>query len=144
MLTLLRSARIQIPITRAPMASPVTTFRVRSFCVFFCHCWSSTCRMKLICSWERPSLVGSILVAKGALDSVGVLSAMSAVSGAGRLFRNSQTRSRLRVKSSAGLTERRLAHRQVVRSALRGVYSPNMHRASGTKVCSIQMCPPGG
>lgn len=64
------------------MASPVTTFRVRSFCVFFFHCSSSTCRMKWICSWERPSFVGSILVATRALDSFGVFSAMPAVSEA--------------------------------------------------------------
>lgn len=73
-------ARIQIPITIAPMARPVTTFRVRSFWVFFFHCSSSTCRMKCICSRERPSFIGSILVATRAPDSFGVWSAMSAVS----------------------------------------------------------------
>lgn len=69
--------RIQIPSTIAPMASPVATFRTRSFGDFLFHCSSSTCLTKCICSRERPSLVGSILRAKGAPDSLGILSAMS-------------------------------------------------------------------
>lgn len=74
----LRWPRIQIPITQAPMASPVTRFRVFRACVLFFHCASSTCLMKCICSRLRPSLSGSILVAKGELvGSFGVLSAMS-------------------------------------------------------------------
>lgn len=87
-----RSARIHMPATSAPKASPVTTFRVRSICVFFFHCWSSTCRMKWICSGERPSLWGSILVANLALDSSGTLSAIPAACSVNDGCRNSPAR----------------------------------------------------
>lgn len=78
MLSLVCLARIQIPRTSAPMANPVMALRPRSIFVFLFHCSRSTCRMKCICSAERPSLAGSILFAKGASDSFGVLSAMFA------------------------------------------------------------------
>lgn len=98
------------------MASPVTTFRVRSVCVFFFHCWSSTCRMKWICCWERPSLVGSILVAKGAVGSFGVLSAIPAVSGAWKVV--PQQLHAQYFKWSTGSAAPCVAQQYVVRSAL--------------------------
>lgn len=75
-----------MPRTSAPMASPVTTLRVPNFCVLFFHWSSSIWRMKCICSGERGSFVGSILVATRAPGSFGVLSAMIGAVGS-RIWR---------------------------------------------------------
>lgn len=64
--TQLRIERIQMPSTIAPIARPVTTFRPRSLCDLFFHCSSSTCWINFICSCDKPSLVGSILLAYSA------------------------------------------------------------------------------
>lgn len=55
-----------MPSTTAPMASPVATFRPRSWPTLFFHCASSTCRMNCNCSFVSSSFAGFILLANWA------------------------------------------------------------------------------
>lgn len=103
------------------MARPVTTFRVRSICVFFFNCSTSICRIKYICSRVRPGFEMSILVATRAPDSCGVLSAMSEMNGACKVashIRNTSSCVSLIYWSGGGYSLLWVAHPYVVRSAL--------------------------